>query len=530
MTCVDDVPASGVAPLRLMQRQPRLSVRVRTQAGEIRMSEHWPGRGAVSLPTVLLVAVVSLAAGILLTLGLGFTHRTTTERFWTEPSSASPSDMSMPGHPDSFAGLVKRLKGAVVNINTSKMVRLPKDHPDIEGLAPDRRDPHDFFGRFFGRRDREFNERSLGSGVVIHPDGFIVTNHHVVEGTDAIQVLLSGGRQYRAEIMGTDPKTDLALIKIRPNAPLPVVPLGDSDTVEVGDWVLAIGSPFGFDHSVTAGIVSGKGRVLGSGPYDDYIQTDAAINPGNSGGPLFNLRGEVIGINTAIIPQSRIGFAIPSNLAKGVLLQLKARGKVTRGWLGVMIQQIPSQTAESFGLKESRGALVAEVTPDSPAERAGIQRGDVILQFGGKPVIEIRDLPRLVAETPVGTETEMVIQHNGKSTTVRIRVGELQEERLARAGSQEPKFGLAVQELSPDLAKDLGVPEGRGVVVARVSPGSLAEDAGLRQGDVILEVDRTAVNTRDAFERAMRQRTEEKNLLLLVRRKDTTRYIAMQAK
>ncbi len=494
------------------------------------MNDRWPGRRGVSLPTVLLVAVVSLAAGILLTIGFGLTQRATAERFWTEPSPATQTGVPIPGHPDSFAGLVKHLKGAVVNINTSKKVRLPKDHPNIEGPTPDRRDPHDFFDWFFGGRDKEWNERSLGSGLVIHPDGFIVTNHHVVEGTDTIQVLLSGGKQYQAEVIGTDPKTDLALIKIRPNAPLPVVPFGDSDKLEVGDWVLAIGNPFGFDHSVTAGIVSGKGRVLGAGPYDDYIQTDAAINPGNSGGPLFNLRGEVVGINAAIIPQSRIGFAIPSNMAKGVLLQLKARGKVTRGWLGVIIQQTPPQTAESFGLKESHGALVTEVTPDSPAERAGIQRGDVILKFGGKPVIEVRDLPRLVAETPVDTEADMVIQRNRKSTTVRIRVGELREERLARVRSQELEFGLAVQELSPDLAKGLGVPEGQGVVVARVSPGSSAEDAGLRQGDVILEVDRTPVKTRDAFERAVRQRSTGKNLLLLVRRRDTTRYIAMQEK
>jgi serine protease Do len=476
------------------------------------------------------VALASLVTGILLTIGFGLMRRATAEHFWTEPSSATQIDLPIPGRPNSFADLVKHLKGAVVNINTTKRVRLPKDHPDIEDPMLDRRDSHDFFDRFLGGRERGFNQRSLGSGVLIHPDGFIVTNHHVVEGTDAIQVLLFSGKQYRAEIIGTDSKTDLALIKIRVDTPLPVVPLGDSDKLEVGDWVLAIGNPFGFDQSVTAGIVSGKGRVLGAGPYDDYIQTDAAINPGNSGGPLFNLRGEVVGINTAIIPQSRIGFAIPSNMAKGVLLQLKARGKVTRGWLGVMIQQVPSQSAESFGLKEPLGALVAEVTPDSPAEHAGIKRGDVILKFGGKPVLEVRDLPRLVAEMPVGTETTVVIQHNGKSTSAHIRVGELREERLVRAHPREPEFGLAMQELTPDLAKGLGLPEGKGVVVARVSPGSPAEEAGLRQGDVILEVDRTPVNSKTAFEIAVRQRSVEKSLLLLMRRHDTTRYIAMQAK
>ncbi len=391
---------------------------------------------------VVLVAAASLAAGLWLGTGQEFGRRSTTGRFWAEPPPTSArSEVPIPGRPESFAALVKHLSGAVVNINTSRRMRLPKDHPDIQGPGLDRRDPKDFFDRFFGERERDFNQRSLGSGVIINPDGFIVTNHHVVEGTDAIQVRLSTGKQYRAEIIGTDPKTDLALIRVRAGAPLPVVPLGDSDALEVGDWVVAIGNPFGLDHSVTAGIVSGKGRVLGAGPYDDYIQTDAAINPGSSGGPLFNLRGEVVGINTAVIPQSRIGFAIPSNLAKGILLQLRARGRVTRGWLGVVVQQVSPEAAESFGLKEPQGALVAEVAPDSPAARAGIRRGDVIVRFGGTPVVEVRDLPRLVAERPVGAEAEAAILRDGKPMTVHIRVGELREERLARAPSQEPDFG-----------------------------------------------------------------------------------------
>jgi serine protease Do len=494
------------------------------------MSERWfRGRG-VSLPAVLLVATVSLAAGALLASRLGLAQRTAVERFWTEAPAGSQADVAIPGRPDSFAALVKRLKGAVVNINTTKKVRLPKDHPDLGGPTLDRREPHDFFDRFLGGRERDLDQRNLGSGVIIHPDGYIVTNDHVVEGTEAIQVRLSTGRQHRAEVIGTDPKTDLALIKIRADAPLPVVPIGDSDRLEVGDWVLAIGNPLGFDHSVTAGIVSGKGRVLGAGPYDDYIQTDAAINPGNSGGPLFNLRGEVVGINTAIIPRSQFGFAVPSNMAKGILLQLKARGRVTRGWLGVVIQQVTQPAAESLGLREPHGALVAEVTTDSPAERAGIQRGDVILRFGGKPVTEVRDLPRLVGGTPVGAEVDVAILRNGKPSAVRLRVGELREERLARARTREPGFGLTVQELTPELAKGLGVPGGQGIAVARVEPGSPAEVAGLRQGDVIFEVDRKPVNTREAFEAAMRGRPAEKSLLLLVRRGDATRYIAMKGK
>jgi serine protease Do len=478
---------------------------------------------------VVLVALISLAAGLLLATGLGLTQRAIAERFWTEPGIPQ-AEVAIPGRPESFATLVKRIKGAVVNIHTTKKVRLPKDHPDLDAPAPERRDPHDFFDRFFGGREREYGQRNTGSGVLLHPDGYIVTNEHVVTDTEMIQVRLSSGKQYRAEVIGKDSKTDLALIKIQPDAPLPVVPIGDSDRLEVGDWVLAIGNPFGFDHSVTAGIVSGKGRVLGSGPYDDYIQTDAAINPGNSGGPLFNLRGEVVGITTAIIPRSQFGFAIPSNQAKRVLLQLKDRGKVTRGWLGVVVQQVTSSVADSLELKETQGALVSEVLTESPAARAGIRRGDVILRFGGKAVQEVRDLPRMVAETPVGSETEVGIRRDGKPLMVRIRVGELREERLARLHPQDPRFGLTVQDLTPEMAMDLGVPQGRGVAVTGVTPGSAADGAGLRQGDVILEANRKPVKTREEFDTILRQRSGEGSLLFLVRRGDTTRFIAMKGK
>jgi len=484
-----------------------------------------------SLASVILVAVVSLAAGLLLATGVGLTQRATAERFWTEPQGNPGADVAIPGRPESFAALVRGIKGAVVNINTTKKIRLPKDHPDLDTPSPERRDPHDFFDRFFGGRERDLNQRNMGSGVILHPDGYIITNEHVVADTEAIQVRLSTGKQYRAEVIGKDPKTDLALIKIRPGAPLPVVPMGDSDRLEVGDWVLAIGNPFGFDHSVTAGIVSGKGRVLGAGPYDDYIQTDAAINPGNSGGPLFNLRGEVVGITTAIIPRSQFGFAIPSNQAKRVLLQLKERGKVTRGWLGVVVKQVPSSVAGSPDLPETQGALVSEVLSDSPAGRAGIRPGDVILQFGRRPVREVRDLPRMVAETPVGSEAEVGIQRDGKAMTVRIRLGELREDdRLARLRPQEAPFGLAVQDLTRELAKDLGVPPGQGIAVARVSPGSPADEAGIRPGDVILEVNRRPVKARDEFETVLQQQSGESSLLFLVRRRDSTRFIAMKGK
>jgi serine protease Do len=267
---------------------------------------------------------------------------------------------------------------------------------------------------------------------------------------------------------------------------------------------------------------------LGSGPYDDYIQTDAAINPGNSGGPLFNLRGEVVGITTAIIPRSQFGFAIPSNQAKRVLLQLKERGKVIRGWLGVVVQQVTFGMADSLDLQEAQGALVSEVLAESPAGRAGIRRGDVILRFGGKPVRDVRDLPKMVAETPVGSEAEVGIQRDGKPLTVRIWIGALQEERVARLRPQDPPFGLAVQDISPELARDLGVPEGMGVAVTRVTPGSPADEAGLRRGDVILEANREPVGTREELDRLMRRRSGEGSLLFLVRRGGTTRFMAMK--
>jgi serine protease Do len=376
---------------------------------------------------MLLVAVVSLVAGILLATGFRSPQVTSVERFWTEASAERQGQLAVPGRPASFADLVRRLKGAVVNIHTTRRLRLPKDHPEVEAPIDDGRDPHGPSDPSGGARERRFTQRNQGSGVIVHKDGYIVTNHHVVEGAEAVQVRVSTGQRYRAQVVGTDPKTDLALLRIRTTVALPAAPLGDSSTVEVGDWVVAIGNPLGFDHSVTAGIVSGKGRVLGAGPYDDFIQTDAAINPGNSGGPLFNLGGEVVGINTAVLPRSQFGFAIPSNVAKPILLQLKGRGKVIRGWLGVVVQQAMAPAADAEGFKEPRGALVSDVVPESPAQRAGIRSGDVILGFGGNPVTEVRDLPRLVAGAPVGTEAEVALFREGKRETVRIRVGELRD-------------------------------------------------------------------------------------------------------
>ncbi len=332
------------------------------------------------------------------------------------------------GFPQSFADLVEKVKPAVVNISTETTVRIP-GNPFRHFFGPDEEGPFgDFFKRFFGDiPDRELKQQSLGSGFIIDKDGYIITNNHVVEGADEIKVKLADKREFKARVVGRDPKTDLALIKISSIfKDLPTLPLGDSDKIRVGDWVLAIGNPFGLEHTVTQGIISATGRVIGSGPYDNFLQTDAPINPGNSGGPLINLKGEVIGINTAIIASGQgIGFAIPSNMAKTVITQLKEKGKVTRGWIGVSIQSMTPELAQSFGLKDTRGALVADIVPGGPADKAGLKRGDIIISFDGKEINEMSELPRIVAETPIGKTVNLKIIRNGKEKVLKITIAPL---------------------------------------------------------------------------------------------------------
>jgi serine protease Do len=332
--------------------------------------------------------------------------------------------------------------------------------------------------------------------------------------------------------VGRDPKTDIALIRVKSPKPLTALPVGDSAAVRPGDWVVAIGNPFGLSHTVTAGIVSATGRNLNTGPYDDFIQTDAAINPGNSGGPLLNLSGEVVGINTMINAQANtIGFAVPSNLAKTILPQLRSAGRVTRGWLGVVIQPITPELAESFKLEDKAGALVSKVDPQGPAADAGIQRGDVVVEFDGRKIDQMEQLPRIVAETTVGKEVEVVVLREGKRHKFEVKVGQLSEpEAVARAGATEgpAAWGMRLQELTPEIAEQLGVEEDHGVVVSTVEPGSPAEEAGIRRGDVILEADREDVN--NVAELRNKLREKDKGVLLLVRRADATLYVAMKRK
>jgi serine protease Do len=351
----------------------------------------------------------------------------------------------------------------------------------------------DFFQRFFGDLPPQiFKQRSLGSGFIINKEGFIVTNNHVIENADEVRVRLSDEKEYPAKVIGRDPKTDIALIKVDASEELPVAALGDSDQLQIGEWVVAIGNPFGLSHTVTTGIVSAKGRVIGAGPYDDFVQTDASINPGNSGGPLINLRGEVVGINTAIHATGQgIGFAIPLNLAKGVLPQLKESGKVVRGWLGVTIQKVTPDLAESFGLKGTEGALVSGVLSGSPAE-GKFKQGDVIVQFDGKKISEMHELPTLVAGTPVGKKVEVEIFRENKRQTVEIEIGELKEEmvtgeQIAEEDASE-KLGLHVQDITPEIARQLRLEDRNGVVVTDVAAGSVVDFGGIQRGDVIREI------------------------------------------
>jgi serine protease Do len=455
--------------------------------------------------------------------------------FWRESGDITGEEGEIHSR---FAKLAQRAAPAVVNVHTSRTVvqsipglPFPELFRDFFGGDPFGGDP---FGggdprRPRGPQQRRFRVPSLGTGFVISEDGHIVTNHHVIEGVDEIEVRFQDGSTATASVVGADPKTDLALIQVQGVEDLHALPLGDSDEILPGDWVVAIGNPFGLSHTVTVGIVSAKGRQIGQGPYDDFIQTDAAINPGNSGGPLLNLRGEVVGINTAINPQANtIGFAVPSSLAKTILPQLRESGRVVRGWLGVAIQPISQELEEALELPSRKGALVAQVTPGGPAAEAGIERGDVIVRFDGQPVDEMRDLPQLVAETVVGREVEVEVLRAGKPRKIEVEIGRLEDTDEPTAlpkRSGLSGFGLQVDDLTPLLRQRYGIERTSGVLVTGVDPAGAAAAAGIREGDVVVEADREPVESAAALARALEGR---ERALLLVARGETTLYVALK--
>ncbi|MFQ5693615.1 MAG: DegQ family serine endoprotease [Nitrospinota bacterium] len=434
----------------------------------------------------------------------------------------------------SLRRLAERLKPTVVNIRVVQKVR----QSSLSGAWPFREEPFpDWFRRFFGDRPgrrfpREFRRQGLGSGFIYSRDGLLITNNHVVKGAEEIRVTLHDGRTFSAKVLGQDGKTDLALLKIKEKVDLEAVKFGDSDEVAAGDWVMAVGNPFGLGHTVTLGIVSGKGRSIGAGPYDNFIQTDASINPGNSGGPLFNLRGEVVGVNTAIMPSGQgIGFSIPINATRDIVASLSTKGYVSRAWLGVQIQNLTPELGKAFGLKKAQGALVVDVLPASPAERAGLKRGDVIVEFEGQEVESARTLPRMVASGPLKEKVKVRVLRGGESREIDVSLEEMKGQARPETPAETPagfRLGIQVRPLSDADASQLGLGSKTGLRIVAVQPGSAAERGGLHSGDVILEVNGKPADKPETLRSDVVSADKDKGLLLLVRREGGNRYLVIR--
>lgn len=454
-----------------------------------------------------------------------------------EPSTyaAEETKQQLQNLSQAFRDIAKDVGPAVVYVSTEQTVTNSQRNPEqFREFFGD-----EFFRRFFGegQPEREYKRSGLGSGFITSKDGYILTNNHVVENADKIKVTLADKREFDAEVVGTDPKSDVAVIKIDGDD-LPVVELGNSDMIEVGDWAVAIGTPFGLSQTVTAGIISAEGRSnIGINDYENFIQTDAAINPGNSGGPLVNIDGDVIGINTAIFSRTGgyqgIGFAIPINMAKNIQESLITRGKVIRGWLGVMIQTVTPEIAKRFDLEEATGTLVGDVLKGGPAEEFGLTRGDVIISFDGKSIDGPNALKNIVAATEVGKEVDIVIVRDSKEQTIKVTIGEQPVDMQASAGKPSEttaaEFGLSVQELTPEIAEELGYKEDKGVLVSNVAAGSPASEAGLRRGDLIQEINKTLVESLADYNKAMEEIDDDKSFLALIKRGENTLYIVISS-
>jgi serine protease Do len=508
---LERVPASGIKSQIFKQKEEEMEKRKRFKTGFV---------------ALLLVGTM-----------LGFGYGISTAVKHDVPTSVSAATVSEPQMiPASFTDIAKMVRSGVVNIQVVKKVKnVDFGFHKFQGNPFGDQNPFgDFFGPFFeGNIPREYKQQGVGSGFIMNKEGYILTNNHVVEDADQIKVKLANGKEYDGKVVGRDPKTDLALVKINGAKDLHPLQMGNSDDVKVGSWVVAVGSPFGLEQTVTAGIVSAKGRVIGSGPYDDFIQTDASINPGNSGGPLINMKGEVIGINTAIIASGKgIGFAIPINMAKEIVPQLEEKGHVTRGWLGVSIQEVTPELARSLNLKEPEGALVAQVVSGGPAEKAGIEQGDVIVEFDGKKVADSKALPLIVATTPVDKNVTVKLLRDGKVIDRQVKVGEMEEKgvKVSRTPSSHKSLGITVQNLTPEIARQLGVKKDTGVVVTGVEPGSPAEEAGIRTGDVIQQVDRKPIKNVEDFVQKVETAKDQGNVLLLLQRGQNNLFAAVTPK
>ncbi len=488
---------------------------------------------SVKRSTLAFIVLVTLVVGAGLgTWGAGAVDQVKPSGPGTLPLSPLPSGTqpriipaALPIPSGSFAQVAESVGPAVVNINTVTRV---------SGRTP----VEEFFGDEFFKRflpdspERPQVQRSLGSGVIVDPSGIVLTNAHVVERATEIEVSTADGKKHKAKLAGVDKKTDLAVLKLQGGGPYPAANLGDSDAVKVGDWVLAIGSPFGLQKTVTAGIISAKGRSIGQGPFDDFLQTDAAINPGNSGGPLVNMSGEVVGINSAILSRTGgnvgIGFSIPVNMAKRIYTELAAKGKVTRGWLGVSIQPLTPELAKSFGLKEPNGVLISDVMQQSPAASAGIASGDVIIEFDKKKVDSPQELQKAVAATTPGRAVPLKVWRDKSEKTLEIKIGETPDETVALKSTNKGKslLGLDVRPITPELARQLNLRTPDGVIVFSVDEESAASEAGLQRGDVIREVNRQKVRSVPDFEKVTKDVKDGDRVTVLLQRGPQSLYVA----
>ena len=458
-----------------------------------------------------------------------------------QPSWAQEAQPQAPAvlAPDTFANLAKQVSGAVVNISAEKIVKnqmremlgqgakRPKGGPAPEmpfGPEGPFRDFRDFFDKFFGEMPKSYKARSLGSGFIIDPKGYVVTNNHVVEGADKIKIILVGGKEYQATVKGRDPKTDLALIQIvKPPAELPFLKMGDSDAIQVGDWVLAVGNPFGLAHTVTQGIISAKGRVIGAGPYDNFLQTDASINPGNSGGPLLNINAELIGINTAIYQKAEgIGFAIPINRARRIYEDLIAYGEVHKPWMGIFLQDLTPQLAQYFGLDQTQGALISRVIKGSPGDHAGLKQGDIIARIGKETVKDRESCLSLTEAYKAGEVIPLTIIRKGNPQEVQVKSTEISPESALKISMEWT--GLEVEEIT---SKGQGQDTGRGVIIIRVNKHSDAFRIGIREGDIIRQVNNTRISGMKDYKNAMKQALYAENVVLLVFRNNTGYYVTL---
>ncbi len=474
--------------------------------------------------------VVGLAVAFVIGSGLGLFTGGRPE--WGRPSQAAPLveapilPVQLPLNTGTFAKVAEVVKPAVLNINTVSRGGLAGRTPFEEYFG------EEFFRRFFGEAPERIPQRSLGSGVIVDPSGVALTNAHVVERATEIEVITLDGSKHKAKVVGIDKKTDLAVLRLDDGkGRFTAVRLGDSDKVQVGDWVIAIGSPFGLQATVTAGIISAKARQIGQGPFDDFLQTDAAINPGNSGGPLVNMQGEIVGINTAIVAGgSGIGFAIPSNMAKKIYTELLAKGKVSRGWLGVSIQPLTPDLAKSFGAKDTKGVLISDVVTDSPAAKAGLQPGDILLEYEGKKMEGPADLQRAVGLAAPGTAAKVRVWREQGEKTLEIKIGEAPDEREARGPGgpgTRSLLGLEARPVTPELARQLNLRSTDGVVVTSVEEGGAAAEAGIQRGDVIRQINRQPVRTLADFQRLTKDVKDGDRLTLLLQRGPMSLFVAV---